>query len=113
MRAVMLAAFLLSGAKTDAEPVRPSASKVTTATYSVRVLWRDLETRVGTITTLGSFEYEIAEHNETGFPTEGAAQSRADAILEDGFSFEPDPGAGRTQYVPARHVERVEVYEIP
>jgi hypothetical protein len=113
MRAVLLAALLLSGAKTNAEPARPSGAKVTTATYSVRVLWRDLETRVGTIARVGDFEYEVMEYGETGFPTEQAANDRADAILEHGFRFEHDPGSGRVQLVPARFVERVEVYGIP
>jgi hypothetical protein len=81
------------------------------ATYGVRVLFLDLETRVGTITT--DLEFEVVEHSESGYPSEQAAHDRADAILEHGFRFEHDPGHGRVQHVPARRVERVEVYTVP
>lgn len=85
----------------------------TSPTYSVRVLWFDMQTRVGTTLRMDEVEFTIQEANELGYPTKAAAEARVALILRHGFSFEPDPGAGRWQYVPAARVERVEVYEIP
>lgn len=102
----VVALVALAGAVAQAGD-RPAPS------WTVRVLWLDLETRVGTIAPLGELEVEIMEHHEAGFPNEQAAHDRADAILEHGFRFEHDPGHGRVQHVPARLVERVEVYTVP
>jgi hypothetical protein len=85
------------------------AADHTGGTWSVRVLYLDLETRVGTVTTSRALEYEVAEAIETGYPREGAAELRAASIARGGFTFD---AGGRLQVVPAHRVERVEVYAV-
>jgi hypothetical protein len=90
-----------------------TAGEKAAPTYTVRVLWFDMQTRVGTTLRLADVEFTIQEANEQGYPTKASADARATLILRMGFSFEPDPGAGRWQYVPAQRVEQVEVYTVP
>ena len=79
-------------------------------TWSVRILWLDLETRVGTIATAAALEYEVAESIEVGISSARQAEARAREVAAQGFTFD---AGGRLQVVPAHRVERVEVYEIP
>jgi hypothetical protein len=109
-----LATWAFGAAAVAAVPATAAErAEKTSPTYSVRTLWFDLQTRVGTTLRLDEAEFTIQEASEVGFPTKAAAEARAKLIMRAGCSFEPDPGAGRWQFVPAARVERVEVYEIP
>jgi hypothetical protein len=77
----------------------------------VRVLYLELETRVGTIMTSAALEYEVIEWGEMGYPTEAAAEARSREIANDGFFH--TLYEGRKEFVPAHFVQRVEVYSIP
>lgn len=78
--------------------------------FTVRIVWLDLETRVGTIVPACNVEYEVSESIETDYKTPEAAAARASTITREGFAFD---AGGRIQYVPASRIERVEVYTVP
>lgn len=88
----LLATWAFGAAAVAAVPATAADStEKTSPTYSVRVLWFDMQTRVGTTLRLDEVEFTIQEANEQGFPTKAEAEARATLIMRTGLALSPTP----------------------